>query len=67
MPFVEIVAINSGQSPALGFVWAPEFRYFADVEADIVSDLGEEWMEQPGHLFGQRSNPIVCSNRIQSG
>lgn len=48
MPFIEIVAVNSGQSPALGFIWAPEVRYLADVEADIVSDPGDAWTEQPG-------------------
>lgn len=48
MPFIEIVAANSGQSPALAFIWSPRVNYLADVKAEIAYDPGEEWMAQPG-------------------
>lgn len=47
-PFIAIIAVNSGQSPALGFVWAPILEYLADVEPEITYDPGEEWLNQPG-------------------
>ena len=48
IPFIEIVAVNSGQSPALHFIWSPTVVYLADVEENPTYDPGEEWMSQPG-------------------
>jgi hypothetical protein len=50
IPFVEIVVFNSGQSPALGFVFSPTVTYLADVpDIDIVYEVDEDiWSKQPG-------------------
>jgi hypothetical protein len=59
MPAVEIVAANSGQSPALNFVWTPEVHYLPDQVAEhYVSEVDEEWAAQPGvdiHSAGENS------------
>ncbi len=48
MPAVEIVAANSGQSPALNFVWVPEIHYLPEKAPEIVSDVVEGWNLEPG-------------------
>jgi hypothetical protein len=48
LPLIEIVAVNSGQSPALDFVWAPEIFYLSDVHEQKVREPSEEWAEQAG-------------------
>jgi hypothetical protein len=48
MPFIDIVATNSGQSPALNFIWAPEVRYLPETTPEFISEPGEEWVAQPG-------------------
>ena len=47
-PFIQIVAANSGQSPARSFVWVPEIRYLADVEADIRKAPDQDWLRDYG-------------------
>lgn len=48
MPFIEIVAFNSGQSPAINFVWAPEVYYLSDTVEEVVKDVHPDWAKQPG-------------------
>jgi hypothetical protein len=49
-PQVEIVAKNSGQSPARGFVWRPTLQYFA---GDSRRERGMQgnWVGQPGETI----------------
>jgi hypothetical protein len=48
LPLIEMVASNSGQSPAINFVWAPELHYLPETTEEIINDVHEEWADQPG-------------------
>jgi hypothetical protein len=48
MPFIEMTATNSGQSPAINFVWAPEVYYLSETVEEVVKDVHPEWAQQPG-------------------
>jgi hypothetical protein len=48
LPMIEITAVNSGQSPALDFTWAPQIFYLSDEREEKVKEPHEEWAEQPG-------------------
>jgi hypothetical protein len=48
IPFVQITAINTGQSPARNFIWAAKIRYFSEFEEELVSGDIEGWLKQPG-------------------
>jgi hypothetical protein len=48
LPFVDIVAVNSGQSPAREFMWRPQIRYFADDEKGAANEIEDGWGSHPG-------------------
>jgi hypothetical protein len=47
-PSVQVEAVNSGQSPALNFVWTPEVHYLPEHAPEMVSDVEQGWNLNPG-------------------
>jgi|ERR1035437_1234894 hypothetical protein len=67
MPFIEVVAANSGQSPAINFVWAPEIYYLSETVEEVVKEVSEEWADQPGldiHSASQNSAIYVVDDFV---
>lgn len=67
LPFIEMTASNSGQSPAIEFVWAPEVYYLSDKAEEVVKDVHPEWADQPGldiHSASETSSTYVLDDFI---
>lgn len=67
MPMVEIVATNSGQSPAIDFIWAPEIFYLSEVREAVSSEIGDDWEDQPGldiHSASQTTAGFVVDDFV---